>query len=338
MSKDFSNINTVVVHNGLFHADDTLTIAMLRTINPEIKVIRTRDPEIIAAHQNKSTSIVADVGLGEYDHHQKDAKVREDGHKYAAAGLVYNDIKEKLFPDNPELQKQFEDIVIKPVEHADNGELDLEEDRNPITRYVKSCIPAWNSTGSLEDGLIKALSELTPMIEDIMGNKEILPALTYIEELTDKQEKENERAYDEGIETMEKVYAEVENKQVIELPHPGIPRSNLCEKDTIFTIYKTLSNQVNIQAVPPEAGSFDQKISIYKDAFDDFKDKMGADANIFVHPAGFLASITLSDTVSEQDAKDYLFEKADELIQEHEQEIEEQEMDEQDTEDTLEDL
>lgn len=338
MSKNLSNVDTVVVHNGLFHTDDVLTIAMLRTINPEIKVIRTRDPEIIAAHQNKSTSIVADVGLGEYDHHQKDAKVREDGHKYAAAGLVYNDFKEKLFPDNPELQKQFEDIVIKPVEHADNGELDLEEDRNPITRYVKSCIPAWNSTGSLEDGLIKALSELTPMIKEIMGNKEILPALTYIEELADKQEKENERAYDEGIEIMEKVYAEAENKQVIELPHPGIPRSNLCEKDTVFTIYKTLSNQVNIQAVPPEAGSFDQKISIYKDAFDDFKDKMGADANIFVHPAGFLASITLSDTVSEQDAKDYLFEKADELIQEHEQQIEEQETDEQDTDDTLEDL
>lgn len=264
MSKDLSNLDTVVVHNGLFHTDDTLTIAMLRTINPEIKVIRTRDPEIIAAHQNKSTSIVADVGLGEYDHHQKDAKVREDGHKYAAAGLIYNDIKEKLFPDNPELQKQFEDIMIKPVEHADNGELDLEEDRNPITRYVKSCIPAWNSTGSLEDGLIKALSELTPMIEDIMGNKEILPALTYIEELADKQEKENERAYDEGVEIMEKVYAEAENKQVIELPHPGIPRSNLCEKDTVFTIYKTLSNQVNIQAVPPEAGSFDQKLAYIK--------------------------------------------------------------------------
>ena len=65
---------------------------------------------------------------------------------------------------------------------------------------------------------------------------------------------------------------------------------------------------------------------------------MGADANIFVHPAGFLASITLRDTVSEQDAKDYLFEKADELIQEHEQEIEEQESDEQNTDDTLEDL
>lgn len=95
---------------------------------------------------------------------------------------------------------------------------------------------------------------------------------------------------------------------------------------------------VNIQAVPPEAGYFDQKISIYKDAFDDFTDKMGADANIFVHPASFLASITLSDTVSEQDAKDYLFEKADELIQEHEQQIEEQETDEQDTDDTLEDL
>ena len=40
---------------------------------------------------------VADIGGGKYDHHQKEAAVREDGAKYAACGLLYNEWKNELF-------------------------------------------------------------------------------------------------------------------------------------------------------------------------------------------------------------------------------------------------
>ncbi len=41
--------------------------------------------------------IVFDIGRGQYDHHQRDSRVRENGVPYAAFGLLW----EKFGPENP---------------------------------------------------------------------------------------------------------------------------------------------------------------------------------------------------------------------------------------------
>ena len=52
----------VATHDGPFHADDVMAFALIRTfLDPEARVVRTRDPARIAA-----ADIVADVG-GTYD-------------------------------------------------------------------------------------------------------------------------------------------------------------------------------------------------------------------------------------------------------------------------------
>ena len=316
--KKINNLKTGITHNGLFHADDVLATGILKELNPDINIIRTRNPALIEAHQNSDNSIVFDVGMGEYDHHQKDAKIREDGHKYAAVGLIYNDVKDLLFPDNLQLQQEFEDKIIKPVEHNDNGELE-NEDKNIVSEFVNNCIPAWNSDNSLDEAFEESVNLLQTAIKNIREHADIDHELTVLKDISDEKAKQLEQSHQKGLAIVEDIYNKAENKQIIELPHPGIPRDNLSEKDTVFTIYKTTTNQINIQAVPPEAGSFDQKIKIPSDLFNDLSEKIeGAQTNTFVHPAGFLAAIPLNDTISEQEAKEYLIGKAEELIYEKE--------------------
>jgi uncharacterized UPF0160 family protein len=115
-----SEVNKLVVHAGLFHTDDVLCAAMARAINPDVWIVRTNTVEKDDARNDGTNGIyVADIGGGRYDHHQKDAAVREDGAKYAACGLLYNEWKDELF-QTPEGQTYFEETYIKPIELMDN--------------------------------------------------------------------------------------------------------------------------------------------------------------------------------------------------------------------------
>lgn len=53
----------VGIHDGMFHADEVLALALLRLQQPELKWVRTRDPEVL------SGTIRVDVGEGLLDHH-----------------------------------------------------------------------------------------------------------------------------------------------------------------------------------------------------------------------------------------------------------------------------
>ena len=69
-------------HSGKFHADDVFSAALLLYLNPEIMITRgNRVPEDF-------DGIVFDIGRGQYDHHQKDSRIRENGIPYAAFGLL----------------------------------------------------------------------------------------------------------------------------------------------------------------------------------------------------------------------------------------------------------
>lgn len=67
-----SNIETIIVHNGCFHADDVICASLLRIVRPDANIIRTRDIAVIEQGLADENTLVADVGYGEYDHHQTD--------------------------------------------------------------------------------------------------------------------------------------------------------------------------------------------------------------------------------------------------------------------------
>lgn len=70
-------------HGGKFHADDVFSSALLLYINPEISITRGNSVP------DDFTGIVFDIGRGEFDHHQKDSRIRENGVPYAAFGLLW---------------------------------------------------------------------------------------------------------------------------------------------------------------------------------------------------------------------------------------------------------
>ena len=73
-------------HGGKFHADDVFSSALLLYINPEISITRGNSVP------DDFTGIVFDIGRGEFDHHQKDSRVRENGIPYAAFGLLWEEL------------------------------------------------------------------------------------------------------------------------------------------------------------------------------------------------------------------------------------------------------
>jgi len=79
------------IHNGLFHADDVFALAVLTLAGEAGEVVRTRDPELLAA-----CDLRVDVGrrydpaAGDYDHHQEGgAGERANGLRYASFGLIW---------------------------------------------------------------------------------------------------------------------------------------------------------------------------------------------------------------------------------------------------------
>lgn len=93
---DVRSIKKIVTHDTTFHADDVIAVEMLqmRRLAPA-PVVRTRDPEELAASLSDPKVVVLDVGgqydpeLNNYDHHQ-------DVSLPSAAGLIFRHFKDVI--------------------------------------------------------------------------------------------------------------------------------------------------------------------------------------------------------------------------------------------------
>ncbi|KIR01778.1 hypothetical protein P261_00592 [Lachnospiraceae bacterium TWA4] len=144
--------NQAFTHGGKFHADDVFSGALLRILNPSIKIIRGfKVPEDF-------DGIVFDIGLGEFDHHQVDSKVREDGIPYAAFGLLW----EKFGPElvGEELAKKFDKTVVCDMDEADNtGKY------HAISDLIGSYNPGWDSDKNPDECYEEALGVAKSLLE-----------------------------------------------------------------------------------------------------------------------------------------------------------------------------
>jgi len=135
-------IVVTVTHNGVFHADDALAMAIIKMMAViwmmQVEIIRTRDPEVIA-----TADIVFDVGgvydpeKGRFDHHQRGCEAAwKDGTRLSSAGMVWLKhglelVKDKCrFEDMTEAEKHevWEEVYktcLMHVDNLDNGQGDL---------------------------------------------------------------------------------------------------------------------------------------------------------------------------------------------------------------------
>ncbi len=109
-----------ITHNGTMHADEVFATAFLDLYLGNIKVFRTNNPT------KQDNCIIYDIGRGEFDHHQDDAKIRRNGIKYSSIGLLWKrygkDYLKNIKMDNiKEVFNYIDKDLIEQIDAIDNG-------------------------------------------------------------------------------------------------------------------------------------------------------------------------------------------------------------------------
>jgi len=120
----------VVVHNGTFHADDCMAVAILRraaliegfgthitrVANNDWRAINAADIRLDVGGRNNP-------GNGDIDHHQEGGAGRRwwNGIPYAAAGLVWRLFGVLICGGNREIARIVENSLIQQIDAEDNG-------------------------------------------------------------------------------------------------------------------------------------------------------------------------------------------------------------------------
>jgi len=114
----------VATHSGSFHADEVLAIAVLRLVHGDVEVVRTRDPQVLAAADLRvDVGHAHDPATGDFDHHQRGgAGVRENGIKLASFGLVWRAFGEQACGGDPAVAGLVEESLVQGVDAGDNGQ------------------------------------------------------------------------------------------------------------------------------------------------------------------------------------------------------------------------
>ena len=148
-------------HSGKFHADDVFSAALLLYLNPEITI--TRGNQVPENYEG----LVFDIGRGQYDHHQKDSRIRDNGVPYAAFGLLW----EKLGPEilGEELALKFDESFVQPLDINDNtGE------KNELATLIGNFNPGWDSKSSNDEAFFQAVSVAGMILENKFEWKKFL--------------------------------------------------------------------------------------------------------------------------------------------------------------------
>ncbi len=131
-----------ITHSGRFHVDDVISTIFLSKIIDNVILLRV--PTI--GNKDVKDKIVYDIGLGEFDHHQKNRNgQRNNGIFYSSIGLLWRKFgKEYLKKIGVKyIDKTFEYMdkeLIQNIDATDNMQFEYVE--NKISPdFVKLCNP-----------------------------------------------------------------------------------------------------------------------------------------------------------------------------------------------------
>ncbi len=155
-----------VTHDGTFHADDVFAHAVLRAALDDVELVRTRDPARIAAAE-----IVFDVGAvynpvaRRYDHHMRERPLRSCGTPYSSVGLVWRDYGRAALLallQTDALDENLAEIIwrnidtglIFAIDQADNGVAPAGPGH--LSAVIEAFNPAWDSAKSHDEAFLEA--------------------------------------------------------------------------------------------------------------------------------------------------------------------------------------
>jgi uncharacterized UPF0160 family protein len=284
----------VATHPGNFHADDVFAIAALRLAaaldGDTVEVVRTRE-EALQGQADARVDVGGrdDPATGDFDHHQKGgAGERANGIRYASFGLVWRHVGARL-AGGDEAAASIDERLVQGVDANDTGQTIMESlvgDVRPMTisGVIASLNPAWDE-------------DLTPAEEDARFEEAAALATTVLE-----RQLAGSAAYHRSRQLVADAIARAEDPRLIELDRNMPWREAVVgdAPDALFVIYPK-SDGWGLQAVPVQAGSFDNRLDL-PDAWRglsgaELAAATGVDDAIFAHAAGFYASAGSRDGI-----------------------------------------
>lgn len=142
--KNLKNIKTGITHAGKFHTDDVISTAFIQYFSPEMKIVRVNEYE---NQEDRDDEIVYDIGLGEFDHHQEERRVDDNGHPYCAFGLLWETYGREYLENNgfKNIEDAFELFKERYVFKIDEGDNEGYKNLRDFTEndLIMKCNPMW---------------------------------------------------------------------------------------------------------------------------------------------------------------------------------------------------
>ena len=273
---------TLVMHGGAFRADDVLCAALLYEVNSSLEIRRVFSaPKDVANSENYI--IVADTGEVEFNHHQLDVPLREDGHKHAACWSILEEYKDYIFGWwNSPPPALLEDV--RRIEDANNGVKTGEN--SVLTELVSLMNPNWDSKISSNEAFRDAVSFVSENYVSPYKNYPRIPEknLRAIQKRLDELKQEREIAEARAHEIVESAISKSDGN-IISLPRFVPWKDDVCKTNASFVIYPSRRGGYNLQCVPKTSDSFKKRIPI---PYEWLKER--PEGCNFVHQGRFLAA------------------------------------------------
>jgi len=257
-------VKEAITHGGVFHSDDVFSTAFIQILNPEIKVKRLMQvPEGF-------DGLVYDIGLGRFDHHQKDRRVRDNGIPYAAFGLLFEEFGTLVM--SKEDAVIFDETFIQPIDKSDNtGSFWM------ICDIISDFNPDWIENQDRDEAFWRAVA----VAKEILVNKF-------------RQINANRKAY-----YLVKEEVDACSGPVLELSKT-IPWDEAVKgTDILYVIYASERGGYNVQTVRVDGTEEEKKPfpADWRGKPADYLQKVtGVDGITFCHNSGFLCAVkTIED-------------------------------------------
>lgn len=272
-------IESIAVHDGVFHADDVFAVAIVRLLYPHIKIIRSRSSEEL---QNVDLRIdvggVNDHESGDFDHHLTEgAGVRNNSIPYASCGLIWKKFGIRL----AKTKFCFEHIDKKIIQSIDAidcgfsyGEDELQFIHFNVSDIIDSFNPVWHQENVDHD---TAFLEAVGVAERILSN-ELVKAEGF--------EKSREYIYSILDETDNPFYVVLDKY---------VPWQQIItrETDLLFVIFPSTTGDWRVRCVPRHLGSFESRKPLPRTwaglRETELAEVCGISDALFCHPACFIA-------------------------------------------------
>lgn len=153
---DILNVEKAYTHAGKFHADDVFATALIRLVNPKISISRVTK----VSESMGNNELAYDIGRGKFDHHQPDAEIRPNGTPYAAFGLLWRELGNRIVSE--ESAALFDRQFVQVIDLCDNS-----SQTSPMYMAIDAFVPHWDSDDSPET-LTFAFWDAVQFAEDVL--------------------------------------------------------------------------------------------------------------------------------------------------------------------------